>query len=148
MTDHTVRLYAAVTGLVVFFGFWAAVAAKPWAASDQIDPRATAIERREQRLARETRRVNRVVHHRFASYEKRLGRRRQAIARRKRENRAALAAARRVAAAPPPSSGWVSAPPSAPAPPAQSWSGPAPAAPPAPPVSVTPAPPVTKTSSS
>ena len=33
MTEHTVRLYAAVVGLVVFFLFWAAVAAKPWAAT-------------------------------------------------------------------------------------------------------------------
>jgi hypothetical protein len=130
MTEHTVRLYAAVLGLVVFFLFWAAVAAKPWAATGEDDPRAAAIERREQRLARETRCVNRVVKRRFAHYERRLARRKRAIAQRERENAA-------VAAAPsaPASSGGVTAAPSA-------------SAPSAPPVSVTSAPPVTTTSSS
>jgi hypothetical protein len=92
MTDHTVRLYAAAVGLVVFFLFWAAIAAKPWASTGSADPRAAAIHRREQRLAQETRRVNRAVERRFDVYRKRLARRKRAIARRERENAAMLAA--------------------------------------------------------
>ena len=129
MTDHTVRLYAAAGGLVVFFLFSAAIAAKPWAATGEADPRAAAIDRREQRLARETLRVNPVVKRRFAVYAKQLARRKRAIARRARENAATLAAA---------PSGSVAAP-------AASGSAAAPAAPS---VSVTAAPPVTTTSSS
>jgi hypothetical protein len=126
MTEHTVRLYAAVVGLVVFFLFWAAVAAKPWAATGESDPRAAAIERREQRLAQKTRRVNRVVERRFVVYRKQLERRKRAIARVEREN-SALAAGPGVATS---SGGSVAAAPSAPS------------------VSVTSAPPVTTTSSS
>jgi hypothetical protein len=113
MTEHTVRLYAAVVGLVVFFLFWAAVAAKPWAATGESDPRAAAIERREQQLAGETRRVNRVVQRRFTVYRKRLARRKRAIARREQENSAVLAAAPSAAGVP--SGGSVASVPSAPA---------------------------------
>lgn len=115
MTEHTVRLYAAVVGLVVFFLFWAAVAAKPWAATGESDPRAAAIDRREQKLARETGRVNRVVQRRFTVYKKRLARRRRAIARLEQQNAAVLAAAPSVGAAPASSGGSVAAAPSAPA---------------------------------
>ena len=128
MTEHTVRLYAAAVGLVVFFLFWAAIAARPWAATGDPDPRATTIERREQQLARETRRVNRLVERRFAVHQKRLARRKRAIARRESENTALLAAA--PSTAPSTSGGSVAAAPAAPA------------------VSVTAAPPVTTTSSS
>lgn len=124
MTEHTVRLYAAAVGLVVFFLFWAAIAARPWAATGDADPRAAAIERREQRLARETRRVNRVVQRRFVVYRKRLAQRKRAIARRERDNETL------VAAVPAASGSSTFTAPSAPA------------------VSVTPAPPVTTTSSS
>jgi hypothetical protein len=134
MTEQTARLSAAVAGLLVFFVAWATVAARPWTASGTSDPRALAIERREQRLASEARRVDRVVQQRFAVYHKRLERRKRAIARRKRENAAVRAAARRAAVAAP----AVSAP-VAPAAPAVS-------APPS--VAVTTAPPVTTTSSS
>lgn len=129
MTDHTVRLYAATVGLVVFFLFWAAIAAKPWASTGEADPRAAAIERREQLLARETRRVNRVVKRRFAVYSKQLAGRKRAIARRDRENASTLAAV--------PSAGGSALAASATS-----------AAPAAPSVSVTAAPPVTTTSSS
>jgi hypothetical protein len=130
MTEHTVRLYAAVVGLVVFFLFWAAVAAKPWAATGESDPRAAAIERREEKLARETRRVNRVVQRRFTIYRKQLARRKRAIARREQLNAAVAAARPGAATAAPVSGGSVAAAPSAPS------------------VSVTPAAPVTTTSSS
>jgi len=131
MTEHTVRLYAAAIGLVVFFLFWAAIAARPWAATGDADPRSAVIERREQQLARDTRRVNRVVKRRFTVYAKRLARRKRAISRRERENAATLVAAPSGSAGATSSAGAsVASAPSAPA------------------VSVTAAPPVTTTSSS
>jgi hypothetical protein len=132
VTEHVVRLYALAVALVVFFLFWAVIAARPWAAAGESDPRMTALERREEKLARKTRRVNRVVKRRFARYEHQLARRKRAIARREREN-AALAAA--APGASDGTSGGFSA--AAPA-----------AAPSAPAVSVTATPPVTTTSSS
>jgi hypothetical protein len=125
MTDHVARLYAGALALLVFFLVWAVVAARPWADAGENDPRMTALERREQRLMRESKRVNRVVERRFATYRRRLARRRKEIA-------AAEAAA---------------AVPGAPAP---SGAAPAPAAPAAapPPVAVTTAAPVTATGSS
>jgi hypothetical protein len=126
MTDHVLRLYAGALGLVAFFLVWAAVAAQPWAATGDSDPRVTALERREERLARETRQVNRRVERRFTVYRRRLARRKRAIARRERDNAATLAAA----------------------PSATASAAGAPAAPSAPAVSVTAAPPVTTTSSS
>ncbi len=134
MTEHVVRLYAAAAGLVVFFLFWAVIAAKPWAAAGEKDPRAEAIELREQKLARKTTRVNRVVKRRFARYERKLARRKRAIARRERENAAILAAV--------PSGGGSVAVSSG----GSSFSAPAAAAPSAP--TVTAAPPVTTTGSS
>ena len=92
MTEHVVRLYALAVALVVFFLFWAVIAARPWAAAGESDPRMAALERREEKLARKTHRVNRVVKRRFARYERRLARRKRAIARRERES-AALASA-------------------------------------------------------
>lgn len=130
MTEHTVRLYAAAVGLVVFFLFWAAIAARPWAATGDADPRSAALDRREQRLVRETRRVNRVVKCRFEVHSKRLARRRRAIARRQRGNAATVAAAPAAGIAPSSAAGSVAS------------------APAAPPVSVTAAPPVSTTSSS
>jgi hypothetical protein len=126
MTDHVLRLYAGALALLTFFLVWAVVAARPWAASGEADPRMAALERREQSIARESRRVNRVVERRFAVYQRRLARRREEIA-------AAQAAAA-------PSGAVPSAPAAAPA-------GAAPAAAP-PPVAVTAAPPVTATGSS
>ena len=133
MTEQVVRLYAAAAGLVVFFLFWAVIAARPWAAAGEKDPRAEAIELREQKLARKTRRVNRVVKLRFARYERQLARRKRAIARRERENAATLAAT---------SSAGGSVATSG----SSSFSAPAAAAPSAP--TVTAAPPVTTTTSS
>ena len=132
MTDHVARLYAGALALLVFFVVWAVVAARPWAEAGETDPRMTALERREQRLTRESRRVNKVVQRRFATYRRRLSRRKREIA-------AAEAAAAAAVPAAPATSG---AAPSASAPAAA-----APAAAP-PPVAVTAAPPVTATGSS
>jgi hypothetical protein len=137
MTEHVVRLYAAAVALVVFFLFWAVIAARPWAAAGESDPRMEALQRREVKLQRETRRVNRVVKHRFARYERQLARRKRAIRRRERENAAILAASSAVSAGAGGSS-------SAGLSPGGTASAPAAAAP----VTVTAAPPVTTTSSS
>ena len=135
MTEHVVRLYATAVALVVFFLFWAVIAARPWAAAGESDPRMAAVERREQLLMRKTHRVNRIVKRRFARYERRLAQRRRAIARRERENAASLAAASSAAGSGPSAAGGFSSAASS-------------AAPSSPAVSVTAAPPVTTTSSS
>jgi hypothetical protein len=130
MTDHVARLYAGALALLVFFVVWAVVAARPWAEAGETDPRMAALERREQKLMRESRRVNKVVERRFATYRRRLVRRKREIA----EAEAAAAAA---------------AVPSAPAASSVAPTSSAPAAPAAPPpVAVTAAPPVTSTGSS
>jgi hypothetical protein len=132
MTDHVARLYAGALALLVFFLVWAVVAARPWAEAGGTDPRMAALERREQKLMRESRRVNKLVERRFATYRRRLARRRKEIA----DAEAAAAAA---APAAPAASGTATVP-----------SAPAAAAPTAapPPVAVTAAPPVTSTGSS
>jgi hypothetical protein len=148
MTDHVARLYAGALALLVFFVVWAVVAARPWAEAGASDPRMAALERREQRLVRASRRVNEVVQRRFATYRRRLARRRKEIA--AAEAAAAAAAAAPVSAAPATSSSVVAAP-SATTPSATATSAPAPAAPAPlapPPVAVTAAPPVTSTGSS
>ena len=132
MTDHVARLYAGALALLVFFVVWAVVAAKPWAEAGETDPRMAAIERREQRLMGESKRVNKVVQRRFAKYQRRLARRKREIA----EAEAAAAAAAAAVPAAPATSGV-----------APASSAPAAAAAP-PPVAVTAAPPVTSTGSS
>ena len=81
MTDHVARLYAAALALVAFFLTWAVIAARPWApeATSQ-DPKVAALERREQRLRRESVRVQRKVERRFAVYRTRLAERQREIA--------------------------------------------------------------------
>jgi hypothetical protein len=132
MTDHVARLYAGALALLVFFVVWAVVAAKPWAEAGETDPRMAALERREQKLMRESKQVNKVVQRRFARYQRRLARRKREIA----EAEAAAAAAAAAVPAAPASSGV-----------APASSAPAAAAAP-PPVAVTAAPPVTSTGSS
>jgi hypothetical protein len=74
MTDHVARLYAAALALVAFFLTWAVIAARPWAAeATPQDPKVAALERREQRLRRESVRVQRRVERRFAAYRTSLG---------------------------------------------------------------------------
>ncbi len=115
MTDHVARLYAVALALVVLFLTWAVVAARPWAASAaEKDPRIVALERREAKLRRKSVLVERQVKRRFAAYEVRLRKRKQAIAAIQAANASAAAAAPAVSAAssaPAPSVGVVSLPP-------------------------------------
>jgi hypothetical protein len=74
MTDRTVRLYAVVVAVLVFFVSWAAVAARPWAAT-KTDPRLAALAQREQRLRADARLVKVVVDKRFAAYRTALAQR-------------------------------------------------------------------------
>lgn len=77
MTDHIARLYALALGSLVFLVAWAVVAANPFPeAKAASDPRLVALQNREARLAREQRRVDRLVARRFAAYERELDRRR------------------------------------------------------------------------
>jgi hypothetical protein len=121
MTNHLTRLYAVTVGVLVFFLTWAAVSARPWAATDsRKDPRMAALDRREARLHRESIRVRRVVNHRYHVYRVKLRERRKEIAAIEAANARAQAAATAVvaqsAAAPvataaPPQVSVVSAPP-------------------------------------
>jgi hypothetical protein len=84
MTDHVVRLYAAVAALLVFFLSWAAVATRPWGSS-ATDPRVVALAKRERVLRSESVAVQAEVRQRWAVYE-------AALARRRAENAATAAA--------------------------------------------------------
>jgi hypothetical protein len=99
MTNHVARLYAVALALTVFFLTWAVVAARPWGAEPVKDPRLAALERREERLRRQSIRVQRMVNRRFASYRVRLAQRRAEIAAANAAN-ARAAAATSVAVAP------------------------------------------------
>lgn len=66
MTSHVVRLYAAAAAIVVFFLTWAGIAARPWAAAPQQDPRLAAVGTLEQRLQRDAALVQQVVDARAA----------------------------------------------------------------------------------
>ena len=100
MTDHVVRLYAAVGAMLVFFVAWAAVATRPWGSS-ATDPRVVALANRERVLRSESVAVQAEVRQRWAAYE-------AALARRKAQNAAAAAA---VPATPPPQVRVVTLPP-------------------------------------
>jgi hypothetical protein len=93
MTSHVGRLYALALALLVFFLSWAAVAAHPWAATAEPDPRVAALVAREQRVRREAVVVRRIVRHRWAVYRRDLHRRRSQIAAAKRAQVLAAAAA-------------------------------------------------------
>ena len=78
MTNHVVRLYTAAGTIVVFFLFWATVAAHPWAATEQAtpqDPRLVALAQREKRLQKRAAYVKTIVDRRWAIYERRSARR-------------------------------------------------------------------------
>lgn len=79
MTDTSHRLYAVVIAVVVFFVTWAAVAAKPWAATKP-DPRLAALAQREQRLRADAKLVQQVVDSRTAAYRAALKSRKAQIA--------------------------------------------------------------------
>ena len=74
MTDRSVRLYAVVVAVLVFFVTWAAVAAKPWATT-KVDPRLAALATREQQLRADARLVKLVVDKRFTTYKATLAQR-------------------------------------------------------------------------
>jgi hypothetical protein len=93
MTDHVVRLYALAASLLVLFGAWATIAARPFASSaPREDPRWAALAAREQRLRQEAVVVRRVVARRWRAYRVRLAAREREIAAATRQ-RAALASA-------------------------------------------------------
>jgi hypothetical protein len=80
MTDHVARLYAIVTGVLLFFVSWAAVAAHPWAPRPAQDPRIAALAARQQRVQLDSVRVKRIVDARWAAYNRRLAARNAAAA--------------------------------------------------------------------
>ncbi len=72
--DRTLRLYAVVVAVLVFFVAWAAVAARPWATAKS-DPRLAALAKRERQLRTDARLVKLVVDKRFATYRAALAQR-------------------------------------------------------------------------
>jgi hypothetical protein len=80
MTSHVGRLYALAIAILVFFLTWTAVAARPWATTAQADPRLTALAAREQRVRTESAAVSRIVHQRWAVYQRQLKSRQVQIA--------------------------------------------------------------------
>ncbi len=97
MTNHLVRVYAAVVSLGVLFALWVVIAASPWSAgpAQAVDPRLVALKAREQRLRHEAATVQRTVQRRWHAYEHRLRARRQEIAAARRRHAAQLASALR-----------------------------------------------------
>ena len=79
MTSHTGRLYSLAIALVVLFGAWAVIAARPWASATQ-DARLQALAAREARLRKEAKLVQTVVAQRWASYQLQLKARNAALA--------------------------------------------------------------------
>jgi hypothetical protein len=82
MTDHVLRLYATAASLAVFFLSWAAIAARPWAATKP-DPTLAALARREQRLQAESVAVKKRLDARWAAYRAALAARQEALAARR-----------------------------------------------------------------
>lgn len=72
MTSHVARLYAIVTGVVVFFIAWAGVAAHPWAPQAKQSSQAAALAARQQQVQLESLRVKRIVDARWAKYRLQL----------------------------------------------------------------------------
>jgi hypothetical protein len=70
MTSHVARLYALVLGVLVFFVAWAAVVARPWAATSTTarDPRLAALAARQHRVQLESLRVQKIVALRWDAY--------------------------------------------------------------------------------
>jgi hypothetical protein len=72
MTNHVARLYAIVTGVVVFFLAWAGVAAHPWAPQATQSSQVAALAARQQQVQLESLRVKRIVDARWAKYRLQL----------------------------------------------------------------------------
>jgi hypothetical protein len=83
MTNHVARLYALVVGVAVFFVLWAGVAAHPWSTkpSRSSDPRVAALVARQQRIHRESIRVQKVVAMRWTVYRRALAAHNAAVSR-------------------------------------------------------------------
>ena len=77
MTNHVVRLYVVVAAILAFFLAWAVVVAQPWAPTPRAatDPRVTALAARQQRIHLESLRVQKIVHARWAAYQRALAKR-------------------------------------------------------------------------
>jgi hypothetical protein len=103
MTNHVARLYALVTSLIVFFAVWLTVSAHPWSqtakATPVADPQIARLMVRERRLRAETRRVNLIVHRRYAAYRRELRQRNRVNAATRTQHNHQLAAAHRAALA-------------------------------------------------
>jgi hypothetical protein len=121
MTNHVARLYALATALIVFFAMWLAISAHPWSQTAKPAPpgdlQMIRLVARERRLRAETRRVNLIVHRRYAAYRRALRRRNRLNAAIRAQHNHQLASAQRAAAAAqsavaaPTYSGAVAAPP-------------------------------------
>jgi hypothetical protein len=80
MTSHVGRLYSIALALFVFFLTWVMIGARPWAASgSQGDPRLVALEKREQRVRRQSVVVQSIVRRRWATYRAQLRQRQSQI---------------------------------------------------------------------
>jgi hypothetical protein len=81
MTSHVGRLYSVALALFVFFSTWVAIGARPLGAGgSQSDSRLAALEKREQRVRRQSVAVQRLVNGRWATYRTQLRRRQAQIA--------------------------------------------------------------------
>lgn len=104
MTNHVVRLYALVVGVLAFFLIWALVAAHPWSTNSRRavgDPRLIELAIRRKSIERESARVRAVVAQRWAVYRRALRARNAEISRVQRQ-RAVAAQRLAVASAPVP----------------------------------------------
>lgn len=96
MRSYPFRPYVAAVTLLVFFVLWAAIAAKPWASAARrqgLDPRLVALDRRQRRLAHESRVVKRTLDVRWRRYRRRLRQREAQIRTLERRHAQQLAAA-------------------------------------------------------
>jgi len=79
MTDRVTRLSTLVVAVLVFVVAWAAVAARPWAATKP-DPRLAVLAQRERILRADAKLVQQIVSARAAAYHSALATRRTQIA--------------------------------------------------------------------
>jgi len=79
LKSHIGRIYIVAIALLVFFLFWALIAAKPWAAA-QVDPRVAALEAREREVQAHVAKAKVVVRTRWTTYNRNFKRRRAQIA--------------------------------------------------------------------
>jgi hypothetical protein len=80
MTSHVARLYAIVTGVVVFFLAWAGVAAHPWAPTAAQNTQVAALAARQRQVQLDSLRVKHIVDARWANYRRQLAARKAATA--------------------------------------------------------------------